>query len=314
MKTTRSLVCLLFFIGIFVLTLANNTFSASELYFIDAHSQVDHKLENLEIIIQRMDKTGVYRTMLAARGKLKGREITQLAEAYPDRIIAAIRTKGGAYKRNEQNYYNKLKKRSESKKYNAIAEVLIYHAQKGDKAGEVIVYPDDERVQAALNIAIENGWPFIVHIEFAAIQFRTRQSFMKALEEMLDKHPEHPFALIHMGQLEPNEARNLIEKHKNIYFLTSHADPVTVDISNQPWVNMFEDHAFTPEWKELMIQHSDRFIFAIDNVWAEHWNDYYIEKMEYWGKAISVLPDKVAHAIAHGNAERLWKIPVKGSK
>ena len=44
-----------------------NKLAASELYFIDAHSQVDHTVDNLELIIQRMDTAGVYRTILTSR-------------------------------------------------------------------------------------------------------------------------------------------------------------------------------------------------------------------------------------------------------
>ena len=30
--------------------------------------------------------------------------------------------------------------------------------------------------------------------------------------------------------------------------------------------------------------------------------------MQYWKKALEALPDEVAQLIAHGNAERLWRI------
>ena len=68
------------------------------------------------------------------------------------------------------------------KQYHAIAEVLLYHAKKGAKAPEVIVYPDDKRVHAALNYAIENNWPFVVHIEFASLHGEMRKKFMRGLD------------------------------------------------------------------------------------------------------------------------------------
>jgi len=67
----------------------------------------------------------------------------------------------------------------------------MYHAQKGQKAPEVVVYPDDERVQAALNYALDKKWPFVVHIEFAPAE-SPRDEFMTKLEA---------FVLIHMVQL-----------------------------------------------------------------------------------------------------------------
>ena len=81
--------------------------------------------------------------------------------------------------------------------------------------------------------------------------------------------------------------------------------------SNQPWVNVFEGKRLAPEWRELFTQYPTRFVFALDNVFAEHWSSFYMEQMEYWKKAMAELPVEVAHQIAHGNAERLWHITPK---
>jgi hypothetical protein len=70
-----------------------------------------------------------------------------------------------------------------------------------------MVYPKDGGVQAALNYALDKEWPSVVHIEFAAVG-SLREEFMTELQELLVRHPEHPFALIHMGppQKRPAEA------------------------------------------------------------------------------------------------------------
>lgn len=287
---------------------------ASELYFIDAHSQVDHNVEDLELIIRRMDEAGVYRTILAARSGRAPEEVAAFAEAHSDRIVAAVRTKSGAYNKNKRKYYKKLRKQLRSGRFSAIAEVLMYHAQKGDKAPEVVVHPQDERVQAALDAAIENGWPFIIHIEFKSLRGKKRRQFMAEMEEMLERHPGHPFALNHMGQLDAAEVRRLIEKHRNIHFLTAHANPVVISQSNQPWVNMFDGEVMSQEWRGLLTRHPDRFVFALDNVWERHWEELYPDQMRYWKRAMGDLPPNVAHAVAHGNAERLWNMPPKINK
>ena len=281
---------------------------AQELYFVDAHSQVDHHLEDMSITLKQMQENGVKKTILAARGKRKSSDIVDISQSYPDKIIASIRTKSGAYKKNKQKYYKKLNKRYKSGNYSAIAEVILYHAQKGDKAEEVDIMPDDERVKAALNVALDAGWPFVFHIEFSAISGKKREAYFSAMESMLQANPDHAFVIIHMGQLNVKDTEMLITKHKNIYFLTSHADPITIRDSRQPWTNLFENEQFKPDWKKIMIEHKDRFIFALDNVWTHHWTDTYPEKVNLWRKALSVMPQDVAQAIAHGNAERLWKL------
>ncbi|MDH3451057.1 MAG: hypothetical protein OEN20_01460 [Gammaproteobacteria bacterium] len=107
---------------------------AAELYFIDAHSQVDHEVEDLGLIIERMDAAGVSSTLLSSRGKRKAREILTLAKDRPRRIVAAVRTKSGAYLKNKPKYYSTLERQVGSGEFSAMAEVLLYHARKGDKA------------------------------------------------------------------------------------------------------------------------------------------------------------------------------------
>ena len=85
-------------------------------------------------------------------------------------------------------------------------------------------------------------------------------------------------------------------------------NPARIKTSKQPWVNLFNGSELAPEWHEIFIQYPERFVFALDNVFAEHWSSFYIEEMNYWKKALGEVPVKVAHLIAHGNTERLWRI------
>jgi predicted TIM-barrel fold metal-dependent hydrolase len=277
------------------------------LYFIDAHSQVDHNIE-LDEVLKRMRAAGIKKTILAARGRRQSRDIAALAQAHPELIIAAVRTKSWHYKSNSRKYYKKLASQLASGRFNAMAEVLLYHAQKGDRAGEVEIYPDDQRVEAALAGARKSGWPFVLHIEFASLGSSQKRKYFRKLDQLLNKYPDYPFVLIHMGQLQAPEVKKLILKHRNLYFFTSHSNPVAVNRSNQPWVNMFKEGKLTPGWQSLVISYPKRFIFALDNVWPEHWRNGYNEQVLLWRQAIKKLPPEVAHALAHGNAESLWKL------
>ncbi|MFC1870443.1 amidohydrolase family protein, partial [Chloroflexota bacterium] len=273
---------------------------------IDAHSQVDQYVE-LEKIIQLMDEGGIAGTLLSTRGTVTPEELVSFASHYPGRIIPAVRTKSQLYEDNDQAYYKFLEKQVNMVQYGAMAEVLMYHAQKGEKAPLVVVYPDDERVQAALNYALEKKWPFVAHIEFAAAGTQ-RDEFMSKFKALLVRYPEHPFVLIHMGQLDCAGVRRLIEAYPNIYFITSHSNPIVAAESSQPWTNMFDGNRLSADWKQLMIDYPDRFILGFDNVWAEHWGQYYLNQVKLWRAAIKELPTEVAHSFAHGNAERLWHL------
>lgn len=283
---------------------------SGDLYFIDAHSQADSE-QTLNSIIQLMDKAGVKRTLLSGRNSLTSGDVAKFAGQHPGRITASVRTKGGAYQNNKKSYYESLEQEVASGQFGAIAELLVYHAQKGNKAPEVIVRPADRRVQTALAHAKKQSWPLVIHIEFASLSPVERIAYMAQLEELLDQSPDHPFMLIHMGQLRSAEVQRLIETHNNVHFLTSHCNPVVTADSKQPWTLLFEGDILAPDWKSLVIRYPDRFVLAFDNVWPEHWGDYYLQQAAYWRKAFAALPAEVAHKVAHGNAERLWKLPAQ---
>jgi len=281
---------------------------AAELYFVDAHSQVDGEVRDLSLITERMQQSGVRKTILAARAGRTNRDILDFADQSGGRIIPAIRTKSEAYNKNKPAYYQKLERQGASGRFGAIAEVLMYHARKGNKAPEVKVLPSDKRVQAALDVAKQNGWPFVAHIEFAALGGNARKEFMRQFISLLERNRDVPIVLMHVGQLQVAEAGVLLSQHPNLYLNVAHTDRFTINRSVEPWTNLFKGDSIKPAWQSLMNQHPDRFIFALDNVWAEHWESFYPDKIKLWRKALATFPPKVASAIAHGNAERLWRL------
>lgn len=301
--------------GLLLLLVAGAT-HAADIPIIDAHSQIDH-LVDLKEVIQLMNRGGISRVILSTRGQATPEQLLSFASTYPGTIIPAVRTKGNAYTRNEKGYYEQLRKQMDMGQFHAMAEVLMYHAQKGSPgkrifAPEVIVYPDDERVQAALKYALAQKWPLVVHIEFRAMpSSQQRDEFMTKLKALLARYPEHPFVLIHMGQLDAEPVQQLIEAHRNIHFIPSHSNPLLVNRSKEPWTNMFDfsGSRLSADWKRLVMKRPDRFVLGFDNVWAEHWSDLYLGQIALWREAFKDLPDAVARALAYGNAERLWRLP-----
>lgn len=277
-----------------------------ELYFVDAHSQVDEDVSDLSLIIRRMDAAGVHRTILAARSGRKPGEIADFAAQYPQRIVPSVRTKSDAFDKNPGKWRDFIRAQVNSGRFGAMAEVLLYHARKGNKAPEVRAYPDDDRVRFALAAASERGWPFVVHIEFASLSPPERERFMAGLEALLKENPKLPVLLNHMGQLQPPEAERLLKTHSNFYLLTAHTTTVITRESREPWTQMFDGDHLKAAWKDLIQAYPDRFVFALDNVWYQHWDTFYLEQIKQWRKALEEVPLTVAHAVAHGNAERLW--------
>jgi hypothetical protein len=156
--------------------------AAEELYFVDAHSQVDEDVSDLDLIIRRMDAAGIYRTILAARSGRKPGEVVDFSNLHPGRIVPSVRIKSDSFDKNPAKWRNFVQTQINSGRFRSMSEFLLYHARKGNKAPEVRAYPEDERVRFALAAAIERGWPFVVHIEFAALSASERERFMAGFE------------------------------------------------------------------------------------------------------------------------------------
>ncbi|UCH23922.1 MAG: amidohydrolase family protein [Deltaproteobacteria bacterium] len=319
MRTRLVWICLLLLAGFFFFLMVGRYSAAAELYFIDAHSQADQHID-FEEILSLMDKAGISRTILSLRGRRQPEELISFASRHPDRITPAVRTKGGAYLKGAKQFNRFLDKQIQMHQFGAMAEVLLWHAKKEKapsvtlgsgkkgKPPQVVVPPDDPRIQVALNKVREKGWPFVAHIEFAAIG-ESKNFFMKKFENLLRKNTDHPFVLMHMGELDTTEARRLIENHSNIHFNTAMSNPIAVKRSAQPLVNLFKGTRLAPVWKDLFALYPDRFILGFDNVFAGHWRKLYVKQAALWRKALQDLPEDLAHSVAHGNAERLWKVP-----
>jgi predicted TIM-barrel fold metal-dependent hydrolase len=292
---------------LFAIVVARTVSAETRIPMIDAHSQASYDLD-LTTIVPLMNKAGVVRTILAARNRLKQERLVAYAARHPGRITLAVRTKSRVYVKNKPKFYRFLARQLAEPAFKGMAEVLLWHARKGRVAPQIVVPIDAPQVQAVLAATLRRNWPFIAHIEFASAG-SDRAPFMAALERLAASHPKHPFGLIHMGQLGAREAGRLLAAHPNVFFLTSHANSVIVRRSRQPWTNMFDGRRIKAEWRELMIRYPARFVLAFDNVFAEHWGSFYLEQAALWRKALAGLPPAVAHAIAHRNAERLWRLP-----
>ncbi|MDH5547005.1 MAG: amidohydrolase [Gammaproteobacteria bacterium] len=325
---TRTLTRLL---QIILLGYASQVVAWDDIYFVDAHSQFDANVTH-DIMLDRMVNNQVKATILATRGPsaLNERQkslfdFTQLAAGSSVEILPALRSKSSLYFDGTDSeadvlaYKDFLEKQliypnnnGYSIPYRATGEVLNYHQSKSEDIPLVIKSLFSPYVQETLNIAKNKNWPFIVHLEFGAMTKEEFLHYRDELEKLLDDNPTHNFILIHMAQLDLAQTLRMLMRHDNVYFLTSHADPLAA-ATIFPWTNLFEPdgnggYRLQRPWQNAFNHHSDRFIFALDNVFVVHWQNQYNEKIKYWRTALSQLKYQAAHNIAHCNAERLWNI------
>lgn len=278
---------------------------------IDVHSQIDADTD-LSSIVPMLDQAGVSKVILSTRFKQPSTDVLAFAARYPDRIIPAAKTKTRSFTKGKANYADLFKKELGNYDYRAIAEVIMWHAaKKGVGAGESTMDPSDPRASMMLEASRQKGIPFIAHIEFRAMGSK-KSEYLENLEAVIAANRDVPIGLIHMGQLDAKDAERLLPKHPNLFFITSHCNPIAYRHNKQPWTRMIINSGFAPEWHKLVLAHPDRFVLAFDNVFYFHWNDMFLPQVEVWRKVLATIPGAHAHAIAHGNAERLWNLlPVK---
>ena len=280
---------------------------ADEIPLIDAHSQLPSP-EQIETVIPLMNKAGVHRTILSFRGSAQAMDVLSLAEKNSDRITPAIKIKGKHWPTGSPKFFESVKNQLDAGRFSAMGEVLLYHAAKGTKAPEWTVKTTDKQFRYVLETSRAQGWPLVLHIEFRAAP--DPDGSMAELVELLRDNRDVAFSLIHMAQMNPAQVADLISRHPNVYFMVSHSNPITISHTKQPWTNLFDGENMKPEWRTLMVARPERFILNFDNVWEEHWSeDYYVAQARLWQATLATFPKKVAHAIAHGNAERLWHLP-----
>ena len=278
------------------------------LYFIDAHSQWDHRVDE-ERVLSLMNHGGVYRSLLSVHLKRPWQDVAAFAEKAPERIVPTVQIKGrGYHKSRPEHFYDRLSGQMESGSFAAMAEVHVWHDSDGGKYQEIRIDFDDALFQTAFDRAREKGWPLILHMEFRALSEDGKRDYMEKLEAFLADNRDHTFIMIHMAQLEEPDVRRLLGAHPNLHFMTSHASPFYQG-RGKPFINMIEDGKFKPQWKKLILEYPDRFVFALDNVFSKFWMpDLYLDKMKMWWDVVRDLPGDAANAFAHGNAERLWKL------
>ena len=261
-------------------------------------------------------------------------DILGFSDEYPKKIIPLLTAKAGPkLMKRPKKYFRQIDKKFDTSKFRGNGEILVFHSLKKKQYGKTpsgMVYNfTDKEIMYVMKRSMKENWPVMLHLEFRALEFGriseeksskfNKQIYLKQLKNLLKNYPENSFVLNHLGQLNSEDVAILIKGHKNIYFTTAHTGPYYKTKQKQkargkqsPWTMVFNGKSFKSDWKTLFVTYSDRFVFAMDNVWERHWCSCkkwkYSDEIQLWRTGLAQLPDNVARAIAHKNAERLWNL------
>jgi len=306
---------------------ADNIFNGT---FIDAHSQVGPLITD-EQVSKLINKNDVDLTLLSIRGKHKTvtqryRNINRLTQ---NKTFYLIPTKLRGFTRKNKSTdaaimgIEILKKQAIKNNINYVGfgEIIVQHAPHNHsklKYEGINNNLNSNRILRAIDIVLKDNKPVILHVELNDYE-KYSKKILSQLIKLSKKHPNDNFLLMHMAQIEFNEAEFIINKTNNIHFITSHADNKTQKRmkknkgkSQQGWINLFDKNDnFKKEWLNLMNQNPKRFVLALDNVWDGHWLRGYEKHIYMWRKALASLDSDSATLIACGNAKNYFKLNIK---
>ena len=317
---------------------------------VDAHSQFGCEITAAKIRAA-IEKNGVAHTLLSARGcrgeqaLASHRRVLKLVESLDGQASFLISTKlaGMSLSGGENGKRGLLEMSRADKQYFdtavGFAEILVQHAPHETnllRYGGLGLNLQSKRIEKAIALALGRKGPVILHLELNDYEKHSAR-ILGQLSELLAKNPDSDFVLIHMAQASVSEARQLIETHEKVHFLTTTADALAAigkkvihrkkQKAQIAWVNMFNDPPdrapytgwladylpamqWRDDWKRLIEAHPDRFVFAMENVFGPHWTKRYPVSLKIWRKAFSLLSEKSARMVACANAKRLWKLEV----
>ncbi|MDP6645809.1 MAG: amidohydrolase family protein [Rhodospirillales bacterium] len=307
---------------------------------IDAQGQL--RCETNEVVIYTaIKKFDVAHTLLSAGGcnevsKLSGLDlrVLKLVEELKGRASFLISPKKKFLKnlfRADQLHFDKAV---------GFAEIMVQHVPyKHPSVRTKGINRDLQsgRTKKEISLVLGRKVPVMLHLELNDFEDQSAK-ILEQLKDLLKRKPNGNFILMHMAQASVSEARDLIGNHENIYFLTSGADALLAAsleynrrkgyIAQIGWINLFNDppkgapyngwfRDYLPtlkwraEWKTLIESYPDRFIFAMDNVLANHWKKRYRFTLALWRKAFSQLSEETARKVACANANHLWRLNVE---
>jgi len=274
---------------------------AEQLPFFDVHTH--YKWDQAEITspqqaLDYLDAAGVTKAMVIGTPPELALQLKALA---PERIVAFY----GPYLLGgekltwqfRKSLVEEARKGLESGQYEGIGELHLI-------GGMATRWDRSEVFRELLALGREFDVPLMVHTEYASI---------KPTVSMCQANPDNRILLAHSGAvLPPRLVEQILLACPNIIMDLAARDPwryVAHPIAD-------EDGRLLPEWRELVIRHSERFTVGSDPVWpvdkGSSWDEpdtgwqemhQYVDFHRRW---LADLPPEVARRISWENADRFF--------
>lgn len=285
--------CLLFFYSLH---------AQSKPFVFDMHTH--YKWSQLEVTtpqqaIDFLDQESISHALVIGKPAEYALKLKKLA---PERVVAFY----GPY-RDAMDWYRWQRKASllpevetalKSGLYQGIGEVHIIGGGFASKMESAVV------LNGFLKLAVKYDVPIMIHTEFS------RPNYMLAICE---RHPQSKIIWAHAGAvLKPKYVDAVMQKCPNVWSGMAARDPWRY-VSNP---HTDKNGKLLPDWKALMLKHSDRFLVGSDTVWPVEQLDSWDQPDTGWQELgrfwefhrswLKQLPETVANKIKRENAMKLF--------
>lgn len=247
---------------------------ASELPVFDAHTHYSHDVWDAippDEAIKRLRSTGISNALVSSASDEGTQRLYQLA---PNFVIPSLspylRRGANDIWMDDESVIAYLEQQLAVHTYVAIGEFHVY----GDDA----VTPVVERV---VELAHKHNLMLHAHSDPEAIRL------------MFDLDPEAEIIWAHAGFEDADVVREMLEQYPNLWADLS----VRKDIYTK-------EKGFLEEWRQLLIDHSDRFMLGLDTYTPQRWlqiNSIMARQLDL----LNALPEQVAENIRYRNGERI---------
>lgn len=221
--------------------------------------------------IRRLRQAGITRAMVSSSSDEGTIRLYQLA---PEMIIPALRP----YQRRgdlqhwmyQEETVPYMEARLEQYPYAAIGEIHLNY------------FDETDLPVVRQTIQLAKRHKLLLHIHADAM----------AIERIFQQDPEARIIWAHAGFEPAARVRAMMERHKHLW----------ADLSFR-W-SIYRDGQFHQHWRELLIDHSDRFMLSVDTYTPQRWREIQ-QSIDWYEAMFAQLPTKVAQYIRYDNAQRV---------
>jgi len=325
--------------------LAAGQAQAAPAYLIDTHVHIDPPVgvyNGVPAAIASMDRFGIRQIVLMSPPQPRLREnsydfdaLRFAREKYPGRIFPAAggttlnamihQTPPAAVTDAVMQKFRAEASRLAAQGAAAFGEIAVHHlsmAGMGPNHPYEATAADHPLLLLLADIAAESGVPIDLHIDLVPqdMTLPPRPIYnpanpaqltenLSGFERLLDHNPNAKIVWAHagtdpLGTRTPAVQRALLTRHKNLSMSLRPARG-----GPPPMLALDESRQLKPEWRALIAEFPDRFVLGSDYFHGAGGRGVDEAEFENFWRLVCALPDPVAEAVAHGNAERLYRLP-----